>query len=192
MSAGIDKRIVKRNYGDSMKVKIEKIKENPDNPRYIRDENFKKLVKSIQEFPEMLAVRKLVVNKDMYVLGGNMRLKALKEAGVKEIEVEVVDWNEEKQREFIVKDNLGYGEWNFEMLANEWDAESLEDWGLRIPGFDTMDNLEELFKMDEPEEKEESFKITLEYTEDDYNSVLEAFKKHSGSREEIVARLLGL
>lgn len=175
-----------------MKVKIEKIKENPDNPRYIRDENFKKLVKSIQEFPEMLAVRKLVLNKDMFVLGGNMRLKALKEAGVKEIEVEVVDWNEEKQREFIVKDNLGYGEWNFEMLANEWDAESLEDWGLRIPGFDTMDNLEDLFKMDEPEEKEESFKIILEYTEDDYNSVLEAFKKHSGSREEIVARLLGL
>jgi hypothetical protein len=175
-----------------MKVKLSQVKENEMNPRFIRDDNFKKLVKSIQEFPEMLSVRKLVVNKDMVVLGGNMRLKALKEAGIKEVEVEVVDWNEEKQREFVVKDNLGYGEWDFEMLANEWDHESLEDWGLKIPGFESVDNLEDLFDVPLQEEEKDNFKIVLEYTEEEYQKVIEAFKIHAGSKEEVVARLLGL
>lgn len=175
-----------------MKIKLSQIKENESNPRFIRDDNFKKLVKSIQEFPEMLSVRKLVVNKDMIVLGGNMRLKALKEAGIKEVEVEVVDWDEQKQREFVVKDNLGYGEWDFEMLANEWDHESLEDWGLKIPGFESIENLEDLFNVPIQDQKEESFKIILEYTEEQYQQVNEAFKNHSGSKEDIVARLLGL
>lgn len=116
-----------------MKVKIKDIKANPNNPRVIRDEQFKKLVKSIQEFPEMLSVRKLVCTPDMIVLGGNMRLKALQSAGIKEIDVEIVDWDEQKQKEFIIKDNVSFGEWNHEQLANEWDAIELQEWGLELP-----------------------------------------------------------
>jgi len=115
-----------------MIVKIKDIKTNPNNPRVIRDEQFKKLVKSIQEFPEMLSVRKLVCTPDMIVLGGNMRLKALQSAGIKEVDVEIVDWDEHKQKEFIIKDNVSFGEWNHEQLANEWDAIELQDWGLDI------------------------------------------------------------
>ena len=118
------------------KVKITEVISNPNNPRLIKDDKFKKLVKSIQDFPDMLNVRPIVVNKDMVVLGGNMRLKAIKEAGIKEINVDIVDWNEQQQKEFIVKDNVGYGEWDWDDLANNWDAEELTDWGLDIPNFD--------------------------------------------------------
>lgn len=126
-----------------MRVKVSSLKENPNNPRFIRDSKFEKLVKSIREFPEMLSVRKLVVNKDYVVLGGNMRLKAIKEAGVKEVEVEVVEWSEEKEKEFIIKDNLGYGEWDFEMLANEWEVETLTEWGLDFDIDTQIDKAEE-------------------------------------------------
>ena len=118
------------------KVKISEVKPNPNNPRLIKDDKFKKLVKSIQEFPDMLNVRPIVVNKDMIVLGGNMRLKAIKEAGHTEVAIEIVDWTEDQQKEFIVKDNVGYGEWDWDDLANNWDAEELTDWGLDIPNFD--------------------------------------------------------
>ena len=121
------------------KVKISEVKPNPNNPRLIKDDKFKKLVKSIQEFPDMLNVRPIVVNKDMIVLGGNMRLKAIKEAGHTEVAVEIVDWTEEKQKEFIVKDNVGYGEWDWDDLANNWDAQELTDWGLDIPNFTNND-----------------------------------------------------
>ena len=106
--------------------KISEIKPNPNNPRIIKDDKFKKLVQSLKDFPDMAKVRPIVVNQDMIVLGGNMRLKAMKEAGWKEVPVEVVDWGEEKQREFIIKDNVGFGEWNWEELANDWDAETLD------------------------------------------------------------------
>jgi hypothetical protein len=109
---------------------INKIKSNPNNPRVIKDDKFKKLVQSLKDLPEMAQVRPIVVNQDMIVLGGNMRLKAMKEAGWKEAPVAVVDWDEDKQRQFIIKDNVGFGEWDWDMLANEWDAESLVDWGL--------------------------------------------------------------
>ena len=115
---------------------INKIKSNPNNPRVIKDEKFKKLVQSLKDLPEMAQVRPIVVNKDMIVLGGNMRLKAMKEAGWKEAPVAVVDWDEDKQRQFIIKDNVGFGEWDWDMLANEWDAEGLGDWGLDVGGFD--------------------------------------------------------
>jgi len=118
------------------KVKIGEVKANPNNPRIIKDEKFKKLVKSIQDFPDMLNVRPIVVNKDMVVLGGNMRLKAIKEAGHKEVAIEIVDWTEEKQKEFIVKDNVGYGEWDWDDLANNWDSKELIEWGLDIPNFE--------------------------------------------------------
>ena len=121
---------------------IGKIKANPNNPRTIKDDKFFKLVQSLKDLPEMAKVRPVAVNQDMVVLGGNMRLKAMKEAGWKEAPVEIVDWDEEKQRQFIIKDNVGFGEWDWEMLANEWDAEQLEDWGLDIPAFDDPKELE--------------------------------------------------
>jgi hypothetical protein len=125
------------------KVKVTEVISNPNNPRLIKDDKFKKLVKSIQEFPDMLNVRPLVVNKDMVVLGGNMRLKAIKEAGIKEISIEIVDWTEDQQKEFIIKDNVGFGEWNWDDLANNWDEIELTDWGLDIPDFNkNIDNEE--------------------------------------------------
>jgi len=118
------------------KVKLSLILSNPNNPRIIKDDKFKKLVKSIEEFPEMLEKRPIIVNEDMIVLGGNMRLKACKEAGLKEIPIiKVTGWSEEKQKEFVIKDNSGFGEWDWDMLANEWDVETLEEWGLDIPDF---------------------------------------------------------
>jgi len=114
------------------KVKISSVKPNPNNPRIIKDDKFEKLVASLKNFPEMAAVRPIVVNTDMIVLGGNMRLKAMREAGWKEVPIEVVDWTEEKQREFIIKDNVGFGEWDWEGLANEWDAEQVAEWGLDV------------------------------------------------------------
>ena len=121
---------------------LKDIKPNPNNPRVIKDDKFAKLVQSLKELPEMASVRPIVVNQDMIVLGGNMRLKAMKEAGWKQAPVEVVDWDEDKQRQFIIKDNVGFGEWDWEMLANDWDTEQLEDWGLDIPAFDEPKELE--------------------------------------------------
>jgi len=116
------------------KVKIGKIKNNPNNPRLIKDDKFKKLVKSVKEFPEMLEIRPIVVDKDNIVLGGNMRLRACQEAGLKEVHILQADQlTEKQQREFIIKDNVGFGEWDWDDLANEWNTEELEDWGLDLP-----------------------------------------------------------
>ena len=132
-------------------VKISKVKPNETNPRFIKDNKFNKLVKSIKEFPEMLKLRPIVVNKDMIVLGGNMRLKACKEAGLKDVWILKADnLTEEQQKEFIVKDNVGFGEWDWDILANDWDIKELEDWGL------------DGFPFDKPLEAEED-----DYTEPD-------------------------
>lgn len=118
---------------ESKLVKLSQIKSNPNNPRIIKDDKFQKLVKSITEFPEMLNLRPIVVNDDMIVLGGNMRLKACKEAGLKQVPVIMAsELTEDQQRRFIIADNVGYGEWDWSMLANEWDAVELGDWGLDV------------------------------------------------------------
>lgn len=130
------------------KVKLTEIKSNPNNPRLIKDDKFNKLVKSIKEFPKMLEIRPIVVNSDMVVLGGNMRLKACKEAGLKEVPIIFADdLTEEEQKQFIIKDNVGFGEWDWEQLANEWDTDKLEEWGLDIPGFDDIEDLGEEFTL---------------------------------------------
>lgn len=117
-----------------LKVKISEIKTNPKNPRLIKDDKFKKLVKSIQEFPQMLELRPIVVDENNIVLGGNMRLKACIEVGLKEVFiVKAEDLTEQQKDEFIVKDNVGFGEWDWDILANEWDTEKLQDWGLDLP-----------------------------------------------------------
>jgi DNA modification methylase len=125
-------------------ISVTDIKPNPSNPRLIKDDKFHKLVQSLKDFPEMAKVRPIVVNQDMVILGGNMRFKAMKEAKWKEIPVEVVDWDEAKQREFIIKDNVGFGEWDWDDLANNWDAKELDAWGLDVPvGFTEEPEAEE-------------------------------------------------
>jgi site-specific DNA-methyltransferase (adenine-specific) len=116
------------------KVSITEVKPNGSNPRIIKDAKFKQLVQSIQEFPEMLELRPIIVNSDMVILGGNMRYKACMDAGIKEIPIMIADsLDEAKQKEFIVKDNVGFGEWDWDVLANEWDVEELAHWGLDLP-----------------------------------------------------------
>ena len=112
------------------KEKISKVKNNPNNPRVIKDDKFEKLVRSIKEFPKMLEIRPIVVNDDMIVLGGNMRLKACKEAGLKEVPIiKASELTEEEQKQFIIKDNVSGGEWDWEALAVDWNAGELEEWG---------------------------------------------------------------
>ena len=118
------------------KVSISQVKTNPNNPRLIKDDKFKKLVSSIKEFPEMLEIRPIVVDNDNIVLGGNMRLRACKEAGLKEVHIIKADQlTEKQQREFIIKDNVGFGEWDWDDIANGWDVEQLKTYGLDMPVF---------------------------------------------------------
>ena len=119
-------------------IKISKLKGNPSNPRVLRDEKFIKLKNSIEAFPDMLQKRPIVAVTDKdgkyMVLGGNMRLKACADLGMKEVPVILADeWTEEQRREFIIKDNVGFGEWDWDQLANEWDAGQLDAWGLDLP-----------------------------------------------------------
>jgi len=140
-------------------IKLSSLKANPSNPRIIKDDKFKKLVASLEQFPEMMEKRPMVcvtdVDGKMYPLGGNMRLRALQELGMKEIPETWVamadDWTEEKRKEFTIKDNVGFGEWNWDDLANEWDVELLEEWGLDVPNFDGVELKAEEDDFDIPE-----------------------------------------
>lgn len=131
-----------------MKLEINKLKPNKANPRIIKDKKFKKLIKSIKEFPEMLELRPIVVDEDMTILGGNMRHKASIEAGLKEVHIKIAKGlTEEQKQEFIVKDNVGFGDWDWSILANEWNSVKLDDWGL-----DSWQNLDDI-------ETEENFSL---------------------------------
>jgi len=164
-------------------VKLSEIKSNPNNPRLIKDDKFHKLVKSIQDFPKMLEIRPIVVNSDMIVLGGNMRLKACKEAGLKEIPIIFADdLSEEQQREFIIKDNVGFGEWDWEMIANEWDSELLNDWGLNVPNwgeepdYSILDDNEELNNQLEDMQGGVKKAIQIEFNLEHYDEAFELVK----------------
>lgn len=140
------------------KVKLSDIRPNPNNPRVIKDDKFKKLVKSITDFPQMLELRPIVVNDEMIVLGGNMRLKALEHLGIKETYIiKASDLTKKQEQEFIIKDNVGYGEWDWDQLANEWDVEDLDDWGLDLP----LDFVKEL------EAEEDDFEVPADGIETD-------------------------
>lgn len=115
-------------------MRIEDIRPNPSNPRYITDDKFKKLVESIRSFPQMLELRPLVIDENNVVLGGNMRLRACIEAGLTDVPVkQVMNFTKEQKEEFIIKDNSSYGSWDWDLLGNEWDNLPLEDWGLDLP-----------------------------------------------------------
>lgn len=146
-------------------VKIKDVKSNPNNPRIIKNDKFKKLVQSIQDFPQMLDIRPIVVNKDMIVLGGNMRLKASIDAGLKEIPVLIAEnLTQEQENEFIIKDNSSFGEWDWDILANEWDAEKLSEWGIDLPTLIPEPSLDEL--IGEDKNKPASMKITFSSPEE--------------------------
>lgn len=170
---------------------IQEIKSNPNNPRLIKDHKFKQLVKSIQEFPQMLELRPIVIDENNMVLGGNMRLKACLEAGLTDVPViHANNLSEEKKKEFIVKDNVGYGEWDWDDLANNWDALELTEWGLDIPNFNTegfADKNKELSLDD----VSDSMTINLKYTEDEYHIVKEALLKIAPTPEQAIWKLLG-
>ena len=144
------------------KVKISEIKSNPSNPRFIKDYKFGQLVKSIREFPKMLKVRPIIINDKNVILGGNMRYKAAVEVGLKEVYVQTFDdLTEEEQREFIIKDNIGFGEWDWDILANDWDVNQLSDWGLDAIKHDweDLDYIDE--EVDAPELEETKLTITI-------------------------------
>jgi hypothetical protein len=146
--------------------KISKVKSNPNNPRLIKDDKFHKLVASIKEFPKMLEIRPIVVNDDMIVLGGNMRLKACKEAGLKEVPViKASDLTEDEQRQFIIKDNVSGGEWDWEMLGNEWDVEQLEEWGLDVEKKEDEKKEDGEIKFSNELDRESNY-IVLKFTRD--------------------------
>ena len=174
-------------------VKISEVKSNPNNPRLIKDEKFAKLVKSIKEFPEMLELRPIVVNSDMVVLGGNMRLKACKEAGLKEVPIiKADDLTDEQQKEFIIKDNVGFGEWDWEMIANEWDSEQVQEWGLDIPNFSNNElDYSDKNKEIDVDDLDGKMVIKLNYTEDEYWKVKEQLLEIASTPEQAVWKLLG-
>jgi len=143
------------------RVNIKQVLPNPDNPRFIKDYKFEKLVKSIKEFPQMLDLRPIVVNQDMIVLGGNMRLKACEEAGLTEVPIIFADnLTPEQEKEFIIKDNSSFGEWDWDLLANEWNVDQLADWGIDIPNFDIDNDNED--EKDLSDQLEQSFKIEID------------------------------
>ena len=162
-----------------IEVNIKQVKANPKNPRIIKDAKFQKLVKSIQEFPDMLNKRPLIVFTDTdgkyCVLGGNMRLKALNELKYTEIPVIVADeWTEEQKAEFLIKDNVGFGEWDWDQLANEWDAEKLDDWGLDVPIILDEDNeLKDLSSTIDNLYRIEIICKDEEHQENSYNKLIE-------------------
>jgi hypothetical protein len=172
-------------------MNINEIKPNPSNPRIIKDDKFKKLVKSIQDFPQMLELRPIVIDENNIVLGGNMRLKACIEAGLKDVPVkQAKELTEDQKKEFIVKDNVGYGDWDWDDLANNWDEQLLTEWGLDIPNFDSggfADQNKELSLDD----VSDSMTITLKYTEDEYHLVKEQLHKIAATPEQAIWKLLG-
>jgi len=141
-------------------MKLSEIKTNPNNPRLIKDDKFKKLVKSISEFPKMMSLRPIVVDGNNVILGGNMRFKALQELKYKEVPDEWVkraeELTEDEKQRFIIEDNVGFGEWDWEILANDWDKELLSEWGLDMPLFEKID------KMQDGEEIEVEKSVQLE------------------------------
>ena len=165
------------------KVKINAIKTNPKNPRLIKDDKFKKLVKSIKEFPQMLELRPIVVDENNIILGGNMRYKACIEAGLKEIYIlKAEDLTEQQKDEFIVKDNVGFGEWDWDILANEWDTDKLQDWGLSVWQGDDLSNVNNYEGLD-AESKLDKFlsselkRMFLVYDNDTFENVINWFNK---------------
>lgn len=171
-----------------MQVDINKIKENPRNPRKINEDMFDKLVNSVKEFPEMLEARPLIVDKDYVVIGGNMRLKALQKAGYKEVPVMIVDWSEEQKRQFVVKDNLSYGVWDYEMIGADYGIDELNAWGLNL-GDIGSDGFGEDFSLPDGDKsglEQITFTLTSEQSETIKNALAQIKKDSSFENEDFI------
>ena len=130
-------------------IKSYKIKGNPNNPRIIKNDKYKKLVQSIKDFPQMLEKRPIIVDENMMILGGNMRWKASRDAGLKDVWIDITEgWTEEQKKEFVVKDNVNYGEWDWDIVANEWESGKLKEWGVDLP---VLDERLEVINGEQPE-----------------------------------------
>ena len=177
-------------------MKLKDIKPNPNNPRVLRDDKFQKLKQSITEFPKMLSLRPMVIDENNVVLGGNMRLRALQELGFTDVEEAWVkrssDLTEEEKKRFIIADNVAFGEWDWDSLANDWEVVDLEAWGLEIPQFDNEADTDYSDKNKEIDVKdlEGLMTINLKYTEEDYWKVKEQLSKIAQTPEQAVWKLL--
>jgi len=170
-------------------IKLNQIKINSANPRLIKDDRFKKLVQSVKEFPKMMELRPIVIDEDGTILGGNMRYRALKEMGYKEIPDNWVkkasELTDEEKRRFIIEDNVGFGEWDMDMLANEWDAEELEEWGVELNITETEKLSESTYKSVyyEPEQKPHVRLIDcIDF--DKYNKKIEVIEQSNIDKEK--------
>lgn len=173
-----------------MKKKVSELKLNPNNPRFIRDEKYEKLKNSIHTFPEMMEARPVVVDEQGIILGGNMRFRAVKELGWKEVEVkELRGLTEKQKKEFVIKDNASFGEWDWELLANEWDNNELREWGIDVWSADDVD-LDELFKDREESGSDKMEKLILQFDTETYNRVITELKKHGKTNEHALLNLL--
>jgi ParB-like chromosome segregation protein Spo0J len=156
-------------------MKLKDIKPNPNNPRVLRDDKFQKLKQSIAEFPKMLSLRPMVIDENNVVLGGNMRLRVLQELGFNDIDEAWVkrssDLTEEEKKRFIITDNVSFGEWDWDTLANDWEVVDLEAWGLEIPFYD------EEVKQEESKEEEEFKTLELNFNAWDYKNVVARLKQ---------------
>jgi len=118
-------------------MNINDIKLNPNNPRYIKDDRYQKLKKNMQEFPKMMKLRPIITDDEGVILGGNMRYLAMKDLGYTEIPegwvVKASELTEEERKRFTITDNIPYGDWDYDILANEWDMTELQDWGIELP-----------------------------------------------------------
>lgn len=172
------------------------IPEVPKNPRFIRDERFKKLVKSLEDNPEMLSARELLVynyDGELIVIGGNMRLRAAKELGFKQLPCKILDdLTPEQIRAFVIKDNVSFGSDDFESLANEWDSIELEEWGMEVPRFEQQDIIDYSDKNKEidVDDLDGIMTIKLNYTENEYWEVKEKLSKIAQTPEQAVWKLL--
>ena len=171
---------------------INELKNNEANPRTITDGKFEKLVQSLKDFPEMLKLRPIVVDEDMTVLGGNMRLKACKEAGIKKVHVTVAQGlTEDQKKEFIIKDNSSFGEWDWDLLTDEWDTVKLNEWGLELESPVEVEDFSEKNSEIDIDEIEDKMSITLNYTQEEYFKVCEQLRSIAQTHEQAVWILLG-
>ena len=128
-------------------MKLNEIRPNPKNPRVLRDDKFQKLKKSIEDFPKMMELRPIVVDDEGVILGGNMRFRALQDIYGKNGEIpdewvkRAADLTEDEKRQFVIKDNAAFGQWDWDVLANEWDADELAEWGIDVPLIETKGSM---------------------------------------------------
>lgn len=173
-------------------VNINTIKPNPNNPRLIKDDKFKKLVKSIKDFPEMLELREIIVDENMIILGGNMRYKALKELGIKEVPIKIANnLTEEQKKEFVMKDNISYGVFDWDIIANEWETDLLTEWGVDIPNWEGEEiDYSDKNKEIDTDEFSDNMTLKFEYNQNEYTYITENLNRINPNKELALLKLL--